>query len=190
VKVEVESAKLSALADEVDRLREQVTRLQSANTSLVEMARDTSIRSRVAQFHYTMGIPVIEAPRVPSVERVKLRLRLIAEEFFEVLGAALVARDEIESRKRNVMRTIDESVQEAAPAMLVKIAQELCDLDYVVEGTRLEFGIDGVPVLREVHAANMRKRGGEVREDGKVLKPEGWEPPNIVRVLDEQRRRP
>ena len=29
----------------------------------------------------------------------------------------------------------------------------------------------------------MAKVGGPIREDGKRLKPEGWEPPNITKVL-------
>lgn len=54
-------------------------------------------------------------------------------------------------------------------------------------------GVDAMPVFAEVHLANMRKLGPDglpiKREDGKVLKPEGWTPPDIQRVLDEQTRR-
>lgn len=47
-------------------------------------------------------------------------------------------------------------------------------------------GIDLRPVWSEVHAANMRKTTGPVREDGKRLKPEGWQPPDIAGVLRAQ----
>lgn len=53
--------------------------------------------------------------------------------------------------------------------------------------------VDTLHVFCEVHLANMRKLGPDglpiKREDGKVMKPEGWKPPDIQRVLDEQIRR-
>ena len=60
------------------------------------------------------------------------------------------------------------------------------DLDYVVEGTRLECGVDGAPIAAEVHRANMAKAHGPMREDGKRLKPEGWTPPDIEGELVKQ----
>jgi predicted HAD superfamily Cof-like phosphohydrolase len=62
----------------------------------------------------------------------------------------------------------------------------MADLDYVVEGTRLEFGIDGEPIAAEVHRANMAKTEGPVAPDGKRLKPPGWTPPDIAGVLRKQ----
>jgi predicted HAD superfamily Cof-like phosphohydrolase len=54
-------------------------------------------------------------------------------------------------------------------------------------------GVDTMHVFAEVHLANMRKLGPDglpiKRDDGKVMKPEGWQPPDIQRVLDEQTRR-
>ncbi len=46
------------------------------------------------------------------------------------------------------------------------------------------------PVFDEVHAANMNKvgEGGKVLRSatGKVLKPEGWVPPDVESVLERQ----
>lgn len=54
-------------------------------------------------------------------------------------------------------------------------------------------GVDAMHVFAEVHLANMRKLGPDGlpirREDGKVVKPEGWKRPDIQRVLDDQTRR-
>ncbi len=54
-------------------------------------------------------------------------------------------------------------------------------------------GVDAMHVFAEVHLANMRKLGPDglpiLREDDKVVKPEGWTPPEIQRVLDDQTRR-
>lgn len=47
-------------------------------------------------------------------------------------------------------------------------------------------GIDLGPVFEEVHRANMAKVGGPTRADGKILKPEGWTPPDVAGVLRRQ----
>ena len=62
------------------------------------------------------------------------------------------------------------------------IGYALAGLDYVVEGARLEFGINGLPIADEVHRANMAKAGGPKRADGKHMKPEGWTPHEVHRA--------
>jgi predicted HAD superfamily Cof-like phosphohydrolase len=184
MKVDIDVEELEALRAERTAYKKACQWLQERNTALVEHARRQSIQACVAKFHHAMGIPVLDTPRVPADERVRLRLRLIAEEFFEVLEACgigfNVTKDAIfwEIDHRHDLGTL--------PVDLPELADALCDLDFVVEGTRLEFGITGGPVLAEVHRTNMLKAGGPKREDGKQMKPEGWKPPDIARVLREQ----
>jgi predicted HAD superfamily Cof-like phosphohydrolase len=59
----------------------------------------------------------------------------------------------------------------------------MCDVIYVICGTAVEFGIDLAPFFAEVHRTNMAKEGGATRADGKILKPEGWQPPRIAEML-------
>jgi predicted HAD superfamily Cof-like phosphohydrolase len=54
-----------------------------------------------------------------------------------------------------------------------------------VYGAAIESGVDLGPFFDEVHFANMRKTNGGVRGDGKILKPEGWRPPDHARVFRE-----
>jgi len=56
----------------------------------------------------------------------------------------------------------------------------LCDLMYVTLGAAVQMGVELEPFFEAVHAANMKKVGGAVREDGKQLKPPGWAPPDIA----------
>lgn len=148
----------------------------------------TEIRDQVIEFHRAMDQPVLNAPRVPSDERVRFRLRFVAEEFFELLDACLkddggVWKPTLELIKSDLEDVIDHAhIGVDLPA----VADALADIDYVVEGTRLEFGIDGGPVAAEVHRANMQKASGEVRADGKRLKPEGFREPDIEGVLVSQ----
>ena len=64
-----------------------------------------------------------------------------------------------------------------------KVADAYADLIYYAIGGALAHGIDLRPVWDAVHEANMKKTAGPKREDGKQLKPEGWEPPNIWSAL-------
>ncbi len=137
-----------------------------------------SIRAQVSDFHEKFGAPVLTAPAIPADSRVWLRAKLIAEEFIELLEALGVdARVELVQKN---------SAGAPMPVDLPQVAKEAADLDYVVEGTRLELGIDGAPVAVLVHESNMAKLGGEVRPDGKILKPPGWTPPDIESEMRRQ----
>ena len=63
-----------------------------------------------------------------------------------------------------------------------ELADGLCDLDYIVEGTRQYFGIPRAAILKEVHRANMEKSKAKDAA-GKPMKLEGWNPPDIGGVL-------
>lgn len=117
----------------------------------------------VAEFHRTFGQPVFTEPQLQVPEDlVKLRVDLLREEFEEYL-AAVEAND------------------------IVEIADALGDMQYIINGTALTYGIDLDAVHAEIHRSNMSKLGpdGVVhrRADGKVLKPETYEAPQLVSVL-------
>ena len=72
---------------------------------------------------------------------------------------------------------------------LVEIVDGLLDVIVIAWGTILKYvGPEKAKAAaREVYLSNLKKVLGEglpiFREDGKVIKPEGWEPPNIAGVL-------
>jgi len=90
--------------------------------------------NQVAQFHQTFGAPILAEPTIPSRERCGLRVSLLAEELDE-LKEAIEAND------------------------LVEIADALCDLQYVLSGAVLEFGLGEkfVDLFNEVQRSNMSK---------------------------------
>ncbi len=145
----------------------------------------TELTLAVMEFHEAMGAPVLSTPCVPSRERIQLRLRLIGEEFLELLEACDAPGFAFEEAKHWIGQVIS-GCGHPSDVDIVEAADALADLDYVVEGTRLEFGINGAPIAREVHRSNMAKRGGSVREDGKFQKPPGWTPPDIAGELRRQ----
>lgn len=90
--------------------------------------------NQVAQFHQTFGAPIVDKPGIPSADRCQLRVSLLAEELDE-LKEAIAAND------------------------LVEIADALCDLQYVLSGAVLEFGMGEkfVELFNEVQRSNMSK---------------------------------
>jgi len=115
-------------------------------------------QSQVAEFHRALDIPIGDTP---ELRRKELRLGVISEEYVE-LCEAIEADD------------------------MVEAIDALCDLLYVIYGAAVEWGVDLEPFFQEVHRTNMNKVGGPTRADGKRLKPEGWQPPNIAGILRQQ----
>lgn len=124
----------------------------------------TNSAALVAQFHTAFGVPVLDAPQIPAADRVALRVRLLREEFDEFIAA-------VESRD------------------FAAVAHELADLQIVLDGTFLEFGLGSLKphLVNAVHASNMSKLGGDgqpvTRDDGKVMKGPNYQPPDIAALL-------
>jgi len=90
--------------------------------------------NQVAEFHKTFNAPILDSPQIPSSERCSLRVALLQEELNELKQA------------------IDDQ-------NLVEIADALCDLQYVLSGAVLEFGLGEkfVELFNEVQRSNMSK---------------------------------
>lgn len=120
------------------------------------------VQQQVRDFHRKFGAYGSDIPTTNIPSRVKrLRVSLITEEADE-LDRAICDND------------------------LTGIADAIADLLYVTYGTAEAFGIDMDPVSDEVHRSNMAKEGGATREDGKIMKPIGWQPPQIEPILRAQ----
>lgn len=94
--------------------------------------------------------------------------------------------DIIKLRKKLIREEQDELFEALDQKNLPEAADALADLLYVVYGTASALGINMEPVFDEVHRANIQKREGPIREDGKQLKPKNWQPPQIKPILKEQ----
>lgn len=146
-----------------------------------------TLRGMLLDFHHAMGVPILPSPQVPPDDRVRLRARLIVEECLEFLLACFPGTGAVREIGYAKDRLDEVIAQRNVTVDLSEAADALADIAYVVEGANLEFGIDSGPVLDEVHRANMAKANGPRRADGKILKPEGWTPPDIAGVLEKQK---
>jgi predicted HAD superfamily Cof-like phosphohydrolase len=153
---------------------------------------------QVAAFNRMVGAPQGDVRKPDATVDMELRLRLIAEEFDELMAALspaakpqVTAMDAVNA----FMLARAVSPQPKEPD-LVEVADALADLEYVTIGSAVTWGIPGHAVWEEVHASNLRKAGGPRHPvTGKALKPPGWTPPDIEGVLKREagkaeRRRP
>ena len=120
---------------------------------------------KIKEFHVTMGGVAPDSPTMPDKGLLDLRKTLICEEYNEVT----------EQFDRLISGDNDD---------LTSLVHELTDLLYVTYGAIWACGVDPDPVFEEVHRANMRKLDGPRRADGKVLKPEGWQPADVRKIID------
>jgi predicted HAD superfamily Cof-like phosphohydrolase len=183
MQVTVDLEELMALRREQTRLAARVDELLEHNTRLVEERRAVDRKAMVRAFFVVAGQAIAERPRVPDDELLRFRLRLVVEEFFELLRACTchLSCDMISEAELLVSDAI--ALFKSSSVNFPELVDATVDIDYVVEGLRIAFGVDSNAVWDEVHRANRNKCGGPRREDGKLMKPPGWKPPDIAGVL-------
>ena len=90
--------------------------------------------NQVADFHRTFQHPILSEPTIPDEKRCKLRVELIAEE----------------------LKELEEAIKDND---MVEVADALCDIQYVLSGAVLEFGLGEKfkTLFDEVQRSNMSK---------------------------------
>jgi len=123
---------------------------------------DHGLEDDVRDFHEKFDHPAPDGVMLPHGNNLlEFRIRLIEEEVGELIEAI---------RERS----------------LASIAGEAVDVVYVVVGTLVALGVPFMPFWKAVHRANMGKEPNP--EGGKPIKPEGWCPPRLGRLLYNLRR--
>jgi predicted HAD superfamily Cof-like phosphohydrolase len=107
---------------------------------------DVKALNSVAEFHSTFKHPIEKSPTIPGQQRCDLRVSLIQEELNELKEAI-------------------------AGNNIVEIADALCDLQYVLSGAILEFGLGEKfnALFNEVHRSNMSKACKSQEEAEKTI---------------------
>jgi predicted HAD superfamily Cof-like phosphohydrolase len=102
--------------------------------------------NQVADFHRTFNAPILDTPQIPSEQRCELRVNLLQEE-------------------------LDELAQAIKDKDLVEVADALCDIQYVLSGAVLEFGLGDkfVELFNEVQRSNMSKACSTEEEAQRTL---------------------
>ena len=121
------------------------------------------IVASLLEFNHAFEIPKLDHPGLGPDELIELRIKLLTEE-------------------------VQEYAEAARAGDLVEVLDALADIGYILAGTIINHGMQTIydDAFNEVHRSNMAKLvDGKVirREDGKVLKPEGWTPPQLAQFL-------
>ena len=122
------------------------------------------IVASLLEFNEAFEIPNLETPGLGPDELIELRIKLLTEE-------------------------VQEYAEAARSGDLVEVLDALADIGYILAGTIINHGMQHIydDEFNEVHRSNMAKLvDGMVirRDDGKVLKPEGWQPPQLAQFLE------
>ena len=152
----------------------------------VSIAENLDLHNDVLEFHKTFGLAIEQTPTIADHKTALLRANLLLEELLEIfygLEFVLVCP----KCGHNVEHPlISKDGRWSDSRYLDKIADGCVDLMYVTIGLLISYGIDFRPLWKAVHKANMAKVGGKKRQDGKILKPEGWIEPDITSLLEQQ----
>lgn len=97
-------------------------------------------------FHQIFDHPILSKPDIPSQERSELRVTLIEEELEEL---------------REAIKDTD----------IIEIADALCDIQYVLSGAILEFGLADCfsELFKEVQRSNMSKLCNSIEEADRTI---------------------
>lgn len=103
--------------------------------------KDPKTLTSVAEFHKTFQHPILSEPTIPDAKRCELRVSLISEE----------------------LKELEEAIKDND---LVEIADALCDIQYVLSGAVLEFGLKDKfsELFDEVQRSNMSKACTTLKE--------------------------
>lgn len=123
----------------------------------------------VQEFHETYGLPVLDQPDISDRKTNTLRINLLAEELDEL-------KDALE--QGDLVETLD----------------ALVDLQYVLDGAFLSFGLQHLKdsAFEEVQRSNMSKLDENGRpivreEDGKILKGPNYFKPDLAQFIQSKK---
>ncbi len=124
------------------------------------------IIASLLEFNQAFDIPKLDSPDIGPEELIELRIKLLREE-------------------------VEEYAEAARAGDLVEVLDALADIGYILAGTILNHGMQNIydDAFDEVHRSNMAKLvDGKVlrREDGKVMKPQGWTPPQLAQFVSKE----
>lgn len=141
-----------------------------------------------AEFCRVMDIPVEQEPTIHKDDFLYLGKGLIEEEFREVM----IEYQRIQEVEVHFIPELDKDI--LRHQYLQNLCAELADLIYVICQAANMHGLPLIEFYKAIHEANMQKidpQTGTIRrrEDGKILKPDGWEPPPLTTIYENARNR-
>lgn len=133
------------------------------------------------------GVP--DKPVIPSKAERQLRARLILEECLETIKDLGFEASQEGLESITVLDIDLISFEEHSDGCdIVGVLDGCCDIKVVTTGTLTAFGIADEEPQRLVDESNLAKLrpGHTIRDDGKLIKPPDWTPPDLLAELVSQ----
>ena len=155
----------------------------------------------VREFTGEAGQPIPEKPSAMTQTETKFISKMILDEVMELMATHWGPEEsksiltsfinDSEDLPKETFEDTDESTQEYELLQAAAQADALVDIYYYSQNAACKKGMNLSSVFTMVHAANMAKRDATTgkfikREDGKIIKPEGWQPPNVEAEIARQ----
>lgn len=149
----------------------------------------------VREFTSGAGQPTPDKPSVMNNDEVIFLTKMILDETMELMATILPPKE-----AKNIMKQlIDDSKdipqekynQDEEYKKIADQADALIDIYYYSLNAACKKGINLSSIFKLVHDANMAKRDPKTnkflkREDGKIIKPIGWKPPDVEGEIKRQ----
>ena len=161
----------------------------------MEAPKDQS--TQVREFTLGAGQACPDRPEVMDAKEVNFISKMILDEVMELMATVYPPAQAKEALKQMIDDSKDISMipyKDDESGRIAKIADQadaLVDIEYYMLNCACKKGVNLSSLFGVVHAANMAKKDPSTgkflkRDDGKIIKPAGWQPPNIEAEIERQ----
>jgi predicted HAD superfamily Cof-like phosphohydrolase len=193
-----ESKRITAWFDEQSLAKWRVKNQSNKNVRKTLKDYGNKHYYQVRRFHKVFNHPVAYSPQELSETQIFNRGSWIVEEVIELLHATAGNNEKFESMYNELLSKIQSTYQKQLEKpypenKLVAQVDGFADILYFGNGGFVELGVKPDRVFSCVHKSNMKKIWPDGKphynEDGKVVKPEGWQPPErfIEKEIERQK---
>ncbi len=151
-----------------------------------------SATQKVLEFTRATGFECPDKPRSMGINSVKFLIRMVSSELVEL---AQTVTDNYAEAVDMVQTSADcdlnkDYAKPVGAQLIADQADALVDIQYYMYNAAVKHGLNLDSVFDLVHSANMAKRfpDGEFhrRDDGKIIKPDGWVEPDVRSEIGRQ----
>lgn len=140
----------------------------------------------------SMNVELPNKPILMTNDEVKFIIKMVIDEMLELYATIEEPNEAKEGMIKMITDAKNVPKETCEGAELIgKQVDAMVDSYYYTLNCTAKMGVDFSKVFQLVHKANMDKRDTKTgkflrREDGKIIKPEGWKEPDITSEIERQ----
>lgn len=158
------------------------------------MSKDLAFAVR--EFTMAAEQPTPNVPEIMNKEEVFFVAEMMLDEIMELMATVSKPNEYKEALYNMILNSRDLELdlnRMEEDEIIAEQADAIVDCMYYGLNATAKKGINITSVFNVVHSANMAKKDKETgkflrREDGKIIKPIGWQPPDIVSEIKRQKK--